>query len=302
MSSKNSTKRSSQSTNNSTLGSVNSTKQSKQTSINNVNIKNSVNCSTQSKKKLSENTSTMKESLNSTKQLKSSINNSTKNSINNSKQIYESNVKVLKQKKHITDSVSSSSSGMMANKENKKCTKAVGKQNSKKLKDKSANVVTKEKVKKIRGKPKKEKLVKDKNQVTPMKFSNRLSGERGLFDDVDPADYADISDFNILASPGKFSFVSQRTNESTRSETPPLFGHQWSTTAKSLVHSEPPTPLSKSGEAKALKRVKAPKISLQEEIKNYKAKNKNQSIDYKAASKKIDKMLEFGETYDEDDD
>lgn len=108
----------------------------------------------------------------------------------------------------------------------------------------------------------------------------------------------DVNDY-IMSSPTKLS-VKSHTDKS-RSETPPLFSHQWSSTAKSLVLSEPPTPLSKSVEAKILKRVKAPKLTLEEEIKNNKVKNNKQVVDYNTVTKKINKMLEFGEQYDNDD-
>jgi len=132
------------------------------------------------------------------------------------------------------------------------------------------------------------------------KLSNKALAQVDLFDCLETSDYEDNhSNFNIMSSPGKISMVS-RTDKS-RSETPPMFSQNGcTTTTKSLVVSEPPTPLSKSGEAKALKRVKAPKITLKEELKNNRRNNNKQRVDCTEACQKINEMLEFGSTFDED--
>ncbi|XP_022162636.1 uncharacterized protein LOC111028333 [Myzus persicae] len=142
------------------------------------------------------------------------------------------------------------------------------------------------------------KLKGDKSKTKQVHCPNSSSTELDLFGGVDHADYDDGSDYNIMASPGKLSVASG--NDQSRSMTPPLFSHQWNSTAKSSAISEPPTPLSKSMEAKALKRVKAPKITLEDEMKYNKKRNTKQSMDFKTASNKINKMLEFGNDEDED--
>jgi len=51
-------------------------------------------------------------------------------------------------------------------------------------------------------------------------------------------------------------------------------------------------------EAKALKRVKAPKITLEEQLRNdKKINNMKRGSDFKASTKKINQMLEFGEDF-----
>jgi len=107
-----------------------------------------------------------------------------------------------------------------------------------------------------------------------------------------------LYNYNIMESPGKISLVS-RTDKS-RSKTPLMFNLEMNTTTtKSLVVSEPPTPLSKSREAKALKRVKAPKITLKEEMRNNRINNNKQRMDCQAACKQINDMLEHGSSFDE---
>ncbi|XP_060877888.1 uncharacterized protein LOC132950441 [Metopolophium dirhodum] len=143
------------------------------------------------------------------------------------------------------------------------------------------------------------KLKVDKSKTKQMHCPNSSSTESDLFGCIDHADYGNVSDFNFMASPGKLSVASG--NDQSRSVTPPLFSYQWNSTAKPSAISEPPTPLSKSIEAKALKRVKAPKITLEDEIKYNKKRNTKRSIDFKTASDKINKMLEFGNDEDEED-
>jgi len=143
------------------------------------------------------------------------------------------------------------------------------------------------------------KLKGDKSKTKQINCPNSSSTESDLFGCVDHADYGNVSDYNVMASPGKLSVASG--NDQSRSMTPPLFSYEWNTTAKPSAISEPPTPLSKSIEAKALKRVKAPKITLEEEMKHNKKRNTKRSIDFKTASNKINKMLEFGNDEDEED-
>lgn len=158
--------------------------------------------------------------------------------------------------------------------------------------------------------PKNTKAMKKKNCANLLNTNAKLKESKnenkpvpntflGLFEDINVADYDELNDFDIMVSPGKFNSVMHTDN--SRSETPPLFGNQWSVIAKSLVTSEPPSPLSKSVEAKALKRIKAPKLSVEEEIKNNKKKNNKKTVNYKAVANKINKMLEFGEQYNEDE-
>lgn len=301
LSNNNSTKNSKQISGNSTVGSKNSTKPSNQTSINNSKISNSTNNSAaKSKNKTLENCSLSMRSSNNSKQqskMKTSI-NSTNHSVDNSKE----NIKVLKETipkvpkdKTATKNVSIvkeikkkkvSASKIALTKTNKKCVKAI--KPKAKICDVSLNSANTHQ--KVKGNKSKTKDV----HCPP----NGPSTEVDLFDCVDHGDYGNISDYNVMASPSKLSVASG--NDKSRSVTPPLFNHQWSSSAKSLVASEPPTPLSKSIVAKALKRVKAPKITLEDEIKYNKKKNIKRSIDFKTVSNKINKMLEFGEEYDED--
>ncbi|KAF0772346.1 Uncharacterized protein FWK35_00002611 [Aphis craccivora] len=298
LSSNNSTKNAKQISGNSTVGSKNNTKPSNQTSINSSKISN--NSATKSKNKTLENCFLSMRSSNNSKQeskMKTSI-NSTNHSVDKSKE----NVKVSKQTtakipkdKTATKNVSIvkeikkkkvSSSKIALTKTNNKCVKAI-KPKAKICHDSLNSVDSHQKVKGNKS--------KTKEVHCPPKGP---SAEVDLFDCVDHGDYGNISDYNLMASPSKLSVASG--NDKSRSVTPPLFNHQWSSSAKSLVASEPPTPLSKSIEAKALKRVKAPKITLEDEIKYNKKKNTKRSIDFKTVSNKINKMLEFGEEYDED--
>lgn len=298
LSSNNSTKNAKQISGNSTVGSKNNTKPSNQTSINSSKISN--NSATKSKNKTLENCFLSMRSSNNSKQeskMKTSI-NSTNHSVEKSKE----NVKVSKQTtakipkdKTATKNVSIvkeikkkkvSSSKIALTKTNNKCVKAI-KPKAKICHDSLNSVDSHQKVKGNKS--------KTKEVHCPPKGP---SAEVDLFDCVDHGDYGNISDYNLMASPSKLSVASG--NDKSRSVTPPLFNHQWSSSAKSLVASEPPTPLSKSIEAKALKRVKAPKITLEDEIKYNKKKNTKRSIDFKTVSNKINKMLEFGEEYDED--
>jgi len=298
LSNNNSSKNPKQISGNSTVGSKNSTKPSNQTSINNSKISNSTNNSAaKSKNKTLENCSLSIRSSNNSKQqskMKTSL-NSTNHSVDKSKK----NVKVIKQTtpkipkdKTATKNVSIvkeikkkkvSASKITLTKTNNKCVKAI-KPKAKICDDSLNSADTHQKVKENKSKTKKEP-------------PNGSSAEVDLFDCVDHGDYGNISDYNLMASPSKLSVVSG--NDKSRSMTPPSFNYQWSSSAKSLVASEPPSPLSKSVEAKALKRVKAPKITLEDEIK-YNKKNTKQSIDFKTVSNKINKMLEFGEEYNED--
>jgi len=111
-------------------------------------------------------------------------------------------------------------------------------------------------------------------------------------------DNGSLYNYNVMESPGKISLVSR--GDKSRSKTPLMFNLEMNTTTtKSLVVSEPPTPLSKSREAKALKRVKAPKITLKEEMRNNRINNNKQRMDCQAACKQINDMLEHGSSFDE---
>jgi len=178
-----------------------------------------------------------------------------------------------------------SGSAIALNQSNNKCVKAIKSKTNKC--DESLNGETR---KKLKG---------DKSKTKQMHCPNSSSTESDLFACIDHADYGNVSDYNFMESPGKLSVASG--NDQSRSVTPPLFSYQWNTTAKPSAISEPPTPLSKSIEAKALKRVKAPKITLEDEIKYNKKRNTKRSIDFKTASDKINKMLEFGNDEDEED-
>ncbi|XP_026806710.1 putative uncharacterized protein DDB_G0289263 [Rhopalosiphum maidis] len=296
----NSTKNAKQISGNSSLGNRSNTKLSNQTSINNSKSTNSINSNaTKSKSKTLENSSMSIRSLNNSKQqskMKTSI-NSTNRSVDKSKEnvkaikqttpklqkdrIVTKHVKIVKEVKKKKVSVS----GAALTKINKKSVKTI-KPKAKICDDSLNNSDTHQKLK------------KNKSKTKEVHCLNGSSTELDLFDCVDHRDYGNISDYNVMASPSKLSVVSG--NDKSRSVTPPLFNYQWSSTAKSLVASEPPTPLSKSVEAKALKRVKAPKITLEDEIKYNKKKNSKRSIDFKTVSNKINKMLEFGDGYDED--
>jgi len=187
-------------------------------------------------------------------------------------------VKEIKKKK-----VSASATAL--NKSNNKCVKAIRSKTNKS--DESLNSDTHK------------RLRVDKSKTKQMHCPNSSSTESDLFGCVEHDDYGNVSDYNFMASPGKLSVASG--NDLSRSVTPPLFSYQWNSTSKPSAISEPPTPLSKSIEAKALKRVKAPKITLEDEIKYNKKQNTKRSIDFKTASDKINKMLEFGNDEDEED-
>lgn len=257
----------------------------------------------QSESQRSKTSSTTSSNLNSSKQhsrTKSSM-NSTKSKLNCTiksptpeKPSAVKKVKTVKQKENIMTPNNNrsclSENSPVKNITNIKSKKAI-KQNTNYNCKKLNNANPKKKVSK-----KNDNKIKNK-EVFPSKNS---SGEHGLFDDIEVEEYGDMSDYNIMQSPGKISMVSG--GDKSRSVTPPLFNQHWlSSASKSVATSEPPTPLSKSVEAKALKRVKAPKITLEEELKNIKTKNKNRSIDYNSVSNKINQMLEFGEQFDEED-
>ncbi|XP_025195441.1 uncharacterized protein PFB0145c-like [Melanaphis sacchari] len=293
LSSNNSTKYAKQISRNSSVGSKNNTKLSNQSSkISNSSV-------SKSKSKTLENSSVSTRSLNNSKQqskLKTSI-NSTNHSVEKSKE----NVKAIKQitpkmpkNKTVTKHVNVakeikkkkvSTSGSALTKTNNKCIKAI--KPKAKICDESLNNTNTH-----------QKLKANKSKTKQVHCPNGSSTGLDLFGCIDHGDFGNVSDYNVMASPGKLSVVLG--NDKSRSVTPPLFNCQWSSTAKSLVASEPPTPLSKSMEAKALKRVKAPKITLEDEMKYNKKKNSKQSIDFKTVSNKINKMLEFGSGYDED--
>lgn len=146
---------------------------------------------------------------------------------------------------------------------------------------------------------------KEKRNDTKQRGKNKksqcsLSGKSGLFDNIEASNDED-DDFEYMESPSILDGIS-RGGYTSGSETPPLFGNQWNLTTKSLVTSDPPTPLSKSVEAKALKRIKAPKITLKEEMKNNKKNNMKTCLDYNTVSKKINNLLMYGENYNDNED
>lgn len=245
--------------------SVNNLKLSKQMSINSSNSN-----VTQSKSKTSRNSSTMINS-NSTatrSNLKTSV-NSTKNSsvVNNVKKTKQ--ITPTGQKKIIHNCVPSSE---VPNKN--KGAKTVKEMTTRKLDKTNA--------------PKELKI----KQKTHSKGGS--SSELGIFGDVDFAE-----DHNIMMSPSKLS-VTSHTNKS-RSSTPPLFNNQLgNAVCKSIVVSEPPTPLSKSVEAKALKRIKQPRITVEEELKTKKRTN-NKQANYKITTDRMNKMLEYGTEFSDSD-
>lgn len=134
---------------------------------------------------------------------------------------------------------------------------------------------------------------KNSNKNANKKKETHQSSSGGLFNDIDTGD-SDI-DFR-MASPSKSSTISR--GDCSRSETPPLLNNPWASIPLSTTSSNPPTPMSKSMEAKALKRVKAPKITLEEQLRNdKKINNMKRGSDFKASTKKINQMLEFGEDF-----
>ncbi|XP_050527393.1 uncharacterized protein LOC126897669 [Daktulosphaira vitifoliae] len=277
--------------------SANHTKSSRNGSVNSTNI-NSISCSKQSKSSLIENSGVhdVTDKINSSKaKHKTSVINSTASTLEHSKQIKTQNSILKKRSKSKNENIIDSKSKIILSDGGKsKITKRKPKEDSKRIYSKvldeiPKNICTKEKKKGF-------------SEETPTKSA---SGQ-GLFDNFEADDYGDISDFNVMQSPGKLSMIS-RTDKS-RSETPPLFNQQWmGTSGKSIVISEPPTPLSKSAEAKALRRVKRPEITEKEELKEmkrYKLSKKKQGDkekNYDAVNKLINDMLVYGEQLSFDD-
>ncbi|KAL4096971.1 hypothetical protein QTP88_021829 [Uroleucon formosanum] len=260
------------------------------TSINKSKTLNSYNSSAaKSKNNTLENSSVTKNHTKRQFKMKTTI-NSTNSSVDQSQlktSLLSKSKENKKTMKQTTPQIpkNKTASTIALNKSNNKCVKAIKSKTNKY--DKSLNGDA-------------HKMLKgDKSKTKQVNCPNSSSTESDLFGCVDHADYGNVSDYNIMASPGKLSVASG--NDRSRSVTPPLFSYQWNTTAKPSAISEPPTPLSKSIEAKALKRVKAPKITLEDEMKYNKKRNTKQSIDFKTASNKINKMLEFGNDEDEED-
>lgn len=292
-----------------TLISNNSTKHTNQTSINNSknSYKNSHSSSgVKSKNNTLENLSVTKNDTKQQSKLKTTI-NSTNNSADKSKlktsllSKSKENVKAIKQSTPQIPKNKTATKHVSIIKEIKKKNISASKTALNKSNNKSVNTIkskTKKCDKSLNGGMHK-KLKGEKSKTKQVDCPNSSSTEVDLFGCLDHADYGNVSDYNIMASPGKLSVASG--NDQSRSMTPPLFSYQWNSTAKSLAISEPPTPLSKSIEAKALKRVKAPKITLEDEMKYNKKQNNKRSIDFKTASNKINKMLEFGNDEDDED-
>lgn len=296
-------------TGNSTVSSKNSSRESKQTSINNSKKLNSNNSSVaKSKNKTPENSSvTKRSSLNNTNQQSkiNSINSTNNNSVNKSKSKSKTNASVTSQKnvKAVKKPSPKIREKRMAPKQ-----KAID-QKKKKIASGTALINNNNTCKKA-SLPKTKVCDKSMNNTGTVKEKLKqnktkqlLSPNRGadLFADINYGDYGNVtnSDFNVMESPGKLSMASG--TDKSRSVTPPFFSDQWGSSGKSMIISEPPTPLSKSGTAKALKRVKAPKITLEDEIKFNKKKMNKGAVDYKTVKNKIDKMLQFGNVFDEND-
>lgn len=259
------TKRSNQTTGKCVVGS--STKRPKQNS----SIASSMNCSviTRSRAKILD-TSIAMTNANNVNKFKREITSEGSTSS-------ATNVNIMDiKKKEIINNVSSH--GAVVNKRSKKC---------------AANAVVKD----LKTVGKKDVILKEKKTKKDHVKQSKEFVEIGLFDGLETSKYNNDSDYNIMQSPGKISLVS-RTDKS-RSETPPLYNLHMSTTTTKSIISEPSTPLSKSREARALKRVKAPKIPLKEEIKKKKLNNNKSLFDCEAACKKINEMLEFGNVLDE---
>lgn len=283
----------------SNMSSNNSSKQSKPLKNSNSKILNSVNSSsTKSKRNTIENSTDATNSNSSRQQSKlhkSSI-NSTKSSVNSTQksgQVTGKTQNIAKVEKSGPSIDFTNTKQNTSNRVSLSITKPKVVSNYKNGNNKKAMVKEKNCIKLLNNKAK-PKESKNGNKPGPNTYL-------GLFEDLDVAEFDNNTsyDFNILASPGKLNSILH--TDKSRSETPPLFNNPLSVTAKSLVTSEPPSPLSKSVEAKVLKRIKAPKLNVQEELKKNKRKMNKQSVDYKAVSNKINKMLEFGEQYNEDD-
>ncbi|XP_050428242.1 uncharacterized protein LOC126838133 [Adelges cooleyi] len=271
---------------------ANCSNQSRQESVNNLNV-NSINSIKQSRSKTQDNFS-MNSTNKSLSKLKLTNTNSTTSSVELVKQHNsKTSLKNCSQKENIINHKFLKNDSVLTK---TKLTKQKAKELSKKQLETTV----------FDEKPKNHGKKKRKNEV--LSSVKNSSQQGGLFDDLDVDGFGEMSNFNIMESPGKLSLTS-RTDKS-RSVTPPLFNQNWAgSSAKSIVISEPPTPLSKSIEAKALKkRVKAPKITLEEELKVLKRhktstnKHKTNEKDYKAVAKIIDNMLIYDEKLDNDND
>lgn len=278
--------------------SANHTKSSRNGSVYSTNI-DSTSCSKQSKSRTLENSNVHDVVINKTNSSKtkhktSSI-NSTASTLEHSKRLKLENSKTKKnskaQNENIIDSKSKTS---LSDKERSKLTKQKSKQDSKQIHSKVLNEIPKNN----RGTETK----KGFSAVIPTKNASGL----GLFDNIDEEYYSDNSDLNMLESPGKISLLSR--TDSSKCETPPLFNQQWiGTSGKSIAISEPPTPLSKSVEAKALRRVKKPEILEKDELKEmkrHKASKKkagDNEKNYDTVNKMINDLLVYGEPLSFDD-
>lgn len=273
---------------------VNDFKKSKQTSI----INNSSNYSSvkQSKSKSSGSSSAIFNSNSTAYQsnLKTSV-NSTKNSAS------------VNSTKNNTSVNSSKNNGMNSTRSKQmspvKCTKALGQKESINSVQSSEvlnkNKTTKTIKEKTKNGAKKLNNINVQKEKMPMLSNSGSLPEMGIFGDVDFAAYGVNEEYNVIISPSKMSIMSH-TGKS-RSVTPPILSNLCGESGKSILISEPPTPLSKSVEAKALKRVKQPKITIDDELKNMKRLNKKQ-VDYKTATKKLNKIIEYGTEFNNSDD
>jgi hypothetical protein len=135
------------------------------------------------------------------------------------------------------------------------------------------------------------RILKEQDAKILKNIKHSNSPGSGIFGDINVDSFDDSNvNMNVMLFAGKLSMVSE--SEKSRCETPPLFGLQWNSGTKSLIMSESLTPLGKLVETKAVKRVKLPKITVDEEIK--KMKRNNKSLDFNTVSKEINKLVQFG--------
>jgi hypothetical protein len=117
------------------------------------------------------------------------------------------------------------------------------------------------------------RILKEQDAKILKNIKHSHSPGSGIFGDINVDSFEDSNvNMNVMLSAGKLNMVSE--SEKSRCETPPLFDLQWNSGTKSLIMSESLTPLDKLVETKAVKRVKLPKITVDEEIKKMKRNNK----------------------------
>jgi len=147
-----------------------------------------------------------------------------------------------------------------------------------------------------------------KDSVAVKKISNKIASQQkktqssssaSLFGNFNVSDTRDNS--FIITSPSDLSPLI--CHKYSMSETPHFFTPR-SSTPKPFDNSDPSSPINRSIEAKALKRVKAPKITQKEEKKFEKMNNKmKKGNDFNSTMKKLNQLLkskEYCNTSDED--